>query len=214
MQAASRPHRGQARDQRPDRRKATRPAHPRASAQRARTRSHRLARATATPVRNRARADPCAHSRRDPEAPRVRSFLVVNGASTPLFLPPPIISLLETDASMVLKNHRLFSSPPWRPLFSPPSLYKRASEPLTSPLPELAPLSSSPRSPSLVHCSSLEFAGVHRSSQFVAGVRRSSPEPRTRHPKTEPLLLPHRRRGRKQVTGTPSAVRRRTAWPP
>jgi hypothetical protein len=112
------------------------------------------------------------------------------------FLPPPIISLLETDASMVLKNRRPFSSPPRRPLFFPPSLYKRAAEPLTSPLPELAPLSSSPRSPSLVHCSSPEVAVCRRSSpEFVVrrqshahAIRRLNPcsSPSGRNPSSRP----------------------------
>jgi hypothetical protein len=167
-----------------------------------------------TPPRTRPRPKPrptrCSDREPTPRPPRpkprasVRSPPLMERQLLRFFLLPLFLSLV-TDALTTFEDRRHPHELPCRLSLSPPSLCKRAAElSLQSPLPELALLSSSPRSPSLVHCSSSEVAVHRRSSPEFTGARRSSPEPRTRQPKTEPCSSPS---GRNPVEPSPSHAR-------
>jgi hypothetical protein len=155
------------------------------------------------PDRSRARPD-VPTARPKPRA-SVRSSPLMERQLLRFFLLPLFLSLVTTDALTAFEDRRHPHELPGQLSLSPPSLCKRAAElSLQSPLPELALLSSSPRSPSLVHCSSPEVAVCRRSSPEFTGARRSSSEPRTRHPKTEPCSSPS---GRNPVEPSPSHAR-------
>jgi hypothetical protein len=130
------------------------------------------------PAPRRCRVD---HARAAKRAPRPFHFLRLMDFMHP-FLPPLIPPLPITSRKRAAPLMVSLMAP--TPLSLPTAPYKSDAElSLHSPLPELAPLSSSPRSPSLVHCSSPEYVvrrqsspefAVHRRSHAPA-IRRSNP---------------------------------------